>query len=119
MWPDIGQGLVQTPDLYYYVPKIEDVLEQTKKLDLGNDKPMWWDCNHYALSAYVHLQNANLANGAAWAFGMSFGTKFHGFPMTHTLNICYSESGVWFVDLQNNKNWKAEPKHDKIHTVTM
>ena len=119
MWPDIGQGLIQTPDLSYFIPEIEDVLDQTKHLDLGAGMPSWWDCNHYALSAYAYIQNNNVNDGAAWAFGMAFGTKFNRFPMKHTLNICYSENGVWFIDLQNKKNWKADPKQDEIHTVTM
>ena len=119
LWPDIGQGLIQTPDVSYFVPEIEAVFAHTEAIEFGTDLPTWWDCNHYALSAYAYIQNNNIYDGAAWAFGVAFGTKFNRFPMKHTLNICYSKSGIWFIDLQNKKHWKADPKQDEIHTVTM
>lgn len=114
LWP--GAVFLHLPDQRYFVADNVGVISAPA---FPEAPPPWWDCNHYALQVYAHIHRTKLMDGAAWAYGMAFGTKFHGMPMAHTVNILYAINGFYLDDWKTGKHWIADRDTDDILTVIM
>ena len=121
LWPEIA--LLWLPDGTYERPAIADVIAalQASGVATIEKRGELWDCDDYALAANYHIKRFCLATGAQhpWAFGEAFCSKLKGREMSHTLNICYAQDGLWFIEPQGYHHWIANKERDHVETVKM
>jgi len=117
MWPKIY--LPWLPDSKYFITDINTVIESLMKSgvkDYENQGEVF-DCDDFALQANAYIKRNERSDGVPWAFGEALGDKYKGREMIHTLNICYTTDGFYFIEPQGYYFWKADSNNDNVLMV--
>lgn len=75
------------------------------------------DCDNAALysSAIVAYEWARMGKTDPCPYGRAMGWKFRGMRGGHSLNICFTQDGIYFVDFDaGGRKWKASSENDSI-----
>ena len=82
------------------------------------------DCDDFALQLNADIKRMRAFDGEAgkipkdqwypWAFGEVFGTKFNGWPLGHSANICLCQEGIFLIEPQNDQIWLADGPPDDL-----
>jgi hypothetical protein len=81
-----------------------------------------WDCDDISMLAAALVKLVAKEKGAQLPqpFGRAMGNEFRGMQILHSLNICYTQDGVYFVDYDDwGRIWKADPENDNIFFVSI
>ena len=100
--------------------------------DLSNKKMKFtdnvWDCDNYSrlLDAEFKKYQYICAKCSrpdklnfTWAFGVCMGQRFNGNDINHSVNIALCKQGVYLIEPQTDKIWKADPDRDKLYFIMM
>jgi hypothetical protein len=81
-----------------------------------------WDCDDFSMlaSAFVRVNWKLKNNRLPLPFGRAMGNEFRGMPILHSLNICITQEGIYFVDYDDGgRLWKASPDNDTVFYVSI
>jgi hypothetical protein len=134
MWPKLRH--IWLFDRNYNVPTFEKIEASAKKI--GNYKIMMddhtivfndlynigdvWDCDDFSMmaSALIRVDWKLKENRLPLPFGRAMGNEFRGMPILHSLNICITQEGVYFIDYDDGgRIWKASPDNDNVFYVSI
>lgn len=126
LWPNLDMVILL--DKEFILPKLAEVvgLFKESKIRLMEFIPEFNDCDDFALflmsevrlKRYEKYKNGSLPVQEAYpiAFGRVVGDLFRGMGMSHVVNICFTEEGIYFFDItpDSDRYWKADSYSDNI-----
>lgn len=95
--------------------------EQVSIEDFWNEGDVW-DCDDFSAlaTALVRIINKQQGMTLPLPFGRAMGNEFRGVPILHSLNICFTQEGVYFIDFDDGgRIWKADSENDSIFFVSV
>lgn len=138
LWPGLVDGLpgptnIAVPDATYWVPDIETVRGVIERsfVKLIKYQAELFDCDNFALSfsayckeyrlAMAELHGLPLEECYEWPVGIVWGSRFHGQPMGHAIDLICSRQGVYLYEPQSKEDliWLADPTQDQAHLVVL
>jgi hypothetical protein len=130
LWPKLRH--IWIFDRNFSVPTVDDLknilveinnykVDNVSLVDLYNIGDVW-DCDDFSLlaTAFVRLNWKLKGNSLPIPFGRVMGNEFRGMAILHSLNICITQDGPYFIDFDDNQRlWKASAGNDSIFFVSI
>lgn len=115
----------------YWIPsleKVKNVLSETK-VERQTFLPDINDCDSFSLQLHADVKRLRAIDAEMgriprdqwmpWAFGEAFGIRFRGIQEKHSLNICYTKSGIYLIEPQTDHLWQPNPNDDIVLLIWM
>ena len=130
MWPKLRH--IWLFDRNFSIPTVDElksILEEINNYKVANVglKDLYnigdvWDCDDFSVlaTAFVRINWKLKDNKLPIPFGRAMGNEFRGMPILHSLNICITQDGFYFIDFDDRgRIWKAGPDNDNIFFVSI
>jgi len=142
LWPDLidghasAPGHIYIPRTEYYAPGQDDFQRFVTQDWTGVIENIGYDINRWACTNYAAAMSVqadlfvlwqlslNVFEPSAmreWALMEVWGTRFHGEPTSHAVNMVYmKDHALWFFEPQtDNRAWRADPDRDTVHFIKL
>ena len=130
MWPSLRH--IWFFDRQYELPSVDQLkalVEVIKTLEVSRttlealiNVGDVWDCDDFSIlsTALMRLRWKQEHGDLPIPYGRAMGSQFRGQPILHSLNICFTQDGIYFIDFDDGgRTWKADPEHDSIFFVSV